>query len=102
MAICGRNAGVQDLYIVDGEYLSMGGKLESHRNFLSEVVEDYLKITEYLCAHNEGQYIEKLSGYRRKFADIPTKVIDVGACWKQDCEQYIEKVDEADEFLYEK
>jgi hypothetical protein len=93
---------VPDLYVVDSEYRSMGGKLESHRNFLSEVVEDYLRITDWLCAHNEGVYINKLRNYRMKFTELPKRIVEIGGYWKWDCEQFVESIDAADEFLYEK
>jgi hypothetical protein len=93
---------IQNLYIVDSEYGDAGSKLEGYRDFLGELIEDYLRITEYLCAHNQGRYIEKLKNYRNRFVELPGKIAEAGASWKQDCERFVEEIDIADEFLYEK
>ena len=93
-------AGSGDLYIVDSEYMSMGGKLASHRNFLSEIIEDYLKIIDYLCQNNEGQYIESLKLYAAELRELPGKIVQGGANLKSDCQQFVQRIDEADEFLY--
>jgi hypothetical protein len=94
--ICGGG----DLFVVDTEYLSMGGTLESHRNFLSEIIEDYLHVTAYLCENLSGAYIDSLRDYRSKFVGLPGKIVEAGSYWKWDCEQFVKDIDAADEFLY--
>jgi hypothetical protein len=100
MAGTAAGVGAGNLYIVDSEYQGMGEALERHRDALIEMIAEYLKVTGWLCVAGEGQHIDALRRYREHLMELPTAIAEAGAHFKQDCEQFVLEIDQADELLY--
>jgi hypothetical protein len=92
---------VSDLYIVDSEFKNTGGKLASHRNFLSEIIEDYIKIADFLIGNQNGKYIKTLKVFVDSMREIPADIVETGEYFQSDCDNFILEINQADEYLYE-
>jgi len=89
-----------NLYIVDIELLDTGGKLASHRNFLSEVIEDYLHIMDYITSSQKGEAIQAIKDITDQLRNVPSSIVEAGMNYKLDCEQYVSDIDAADRFAF--
>jgi len=93
-------AQVGNLYVDDEEFLGRGGELASHRNFFSEVLEEYIKIVDYLCDNIEGETARAIKELANSLRSVPSKIVSQGIYYQYDCEQFISEIDKADSFLY--
>ena len=89
-----------NLYIIDNELIDTGGKLASHRNFLSEVLESYIHIMDYLTDNLEGAAVSAIKRTINQLRSIPSDIVESGMNLQFDCGQYVSEVDEADRYLY--
>lgn len=94
---------MDDLIVTDDEYEGLGGALVAYGNALDEQVAEYLRVLDHICSNilDEGRAAENLQTFTSYAQVVSGAITRVSSSMQQKCTDFVQAIDDADEYIYD-